>query len=205
MPNLWKRIHKLKAQLLDVRLGTGAATFPSAATATKEFPAITRLHLTYAQKIYGGHQGARHFWRNCLPRLKYHNPAVPMTVKQTTDQEGPASLTIYFSENLSKAASSSATGMTDQHAPAPSATEKTAVLDLKNLPYTDIWHNVKVLTGAQEVSPTTEEQAELKKVEQMRLKAVEDRKRVAGLRQAKKDQEKMLDQARGEVAKLRQS
>jgi large subunit ribosomal protein MRP49 len=128
-----------------------------------------------------------------------------MTVKQTTDQEGPASLTIYFSENLSKAASSNATDMTDQHAPAPSATEKTAVLDLKNLPYTDIWHNVKVLTGAQEVSPTTEEQMELKKVEQMRLKAVEDRKRVAGLREAKKDQEKMLEQARGEVAKLRQS
>ncbi|KAL2811090.1 50S ribosomal protein Mrp49 [Aspergillus granulosus] len=195
----------LKQQLLDVRIGTGAATFPSAATATKEFPAITRLHLTYARKIYGGHQGARHFWRNCLPRLKYHNPAIPMTVKQTTDQEGPAALTIYFSEHLSRTASANATNITDQHAPAPSATEKTTVMNLKDLTYTDIWHNLKTLTGAEEVPATETEQAELKKVVEMRQKAVEDRKRVAEIRQAKKDQEKMLEQARGEVAKLRQS
>ncbi|KAL3461362.1 CI-B8 domain-containing protein [Aspergillus heterothallicus] len=204
MPNLWKRLHKLKA-LLEVRIGTGAATLPTAATATKEFPAITRLHLTYAQKIYGGHQGARHFWRNCLPRLKYHNPAIPMTVKQTTNQEAPAALTIYFSENISSAASANATKLTDKHAPAPSASEKTTVMNLKDLNYTDIWHNLKTFTGAIELSPTKEEQSELKKVEEMRQKAVEDRKRVAEIRQAKKDQEKMLEQARGEVAKLRQS
>ncbi|KAL2865541.1 mitochondrial 54S ribosomal protein mL61 [Aspergillus lucknowensis] len=204
MPNLWKRIHKLRA-LLNVRVGTGAAILPSAATATKEFPAITRLHLTYARKIYGGHQGARHFWRNCFPRLKYHNPAVQMTVKQTADQEGPAALTIYFSENISNAASLSATTeIKDQHAPTPSATEKTAVMNLKDLTYTDIWQKVKLATGARDLVATPEEQAELQKIEQMRQNSEADRARVASIRQAKKDQELMLQQARGEVEKLKQ-
>lgn len=40
--------------------------------------------------------GPRKFWRENLPRLKYHNPAVPMVVNRTFDQEGPATLRIYL-------------------------------------------------------------------------------------------------------------
>ncbi|KAA8649779.1 hypothetical protein EYZ11_009077 [Aspergillus tanneri] len=203
MVNLFKRMRKLQS-LLNVRVGTGAAVFPTASSATKEFPAITRLHLTYASKIYGGHQGARHFWRNCLPRLKYHNPAVPMTVKQTSDQEGPAALTIYFAEQTSNAASLNPSTISDKHAPEPSSTEKTAVMDVKNLDYKEIWRKVKLMTGAQEIPATAEEEAELRKYEQMRQQADKDRARVAGIRQAKKDQERMLQEARGEVERLRE-
>ncbi|KAL3479486.1 50S ribosomal protein Mrp49 [Aspergillus californicus] len=203
MVNLMKRMRKLQTKLLNVRVGTGAALFPSAATSTKEFPAITRLHLTYAQKIYGGHQGARHFWRNCLPRLKYHNPAIPMTVKQTTDQEGPAALTIYFTEKISNAASLSPAKITDEHAPKPSETEKSAIVDLKNLDYKDIWNTVKIMTGAKEIPATAEEEAELNKVEQFKQQAVKDRARIASIRQAKKDQERMLKEARGEIESMK--
>ncbi|RDW94075.1 mitochondrial 54S ribosomal protein mL61 [Aspergillus mulundensis] len=202
MPNLMKRLRKLKT-VLNVRVGTGAAIFPSAATATPEYPAVTRLHLTYARKIYGGHQGARHFWRNCLTRLKYHNPGVPMTVKQTENQEGPASLTVYFAEKLSKAASLN-TADKDEHAPAPSATEKTATVDVRNLNYTDIWMKVKNMTGAQEVAATEKEQEELQKIEQEAQKSVKDRARIAAMRQAKLDHERMLAAAKGEAAKLSQ-
>ncbi|KAL2828977.1 CI-B8 domain-containing protein [Aspergillus cavernicola] len=204
MVNLAQRMRKLKTRLLNVRVGTGAAIFPSAATATKEFPAITRLHLTYAQKIYGGHLGARHFWRNCLPRLKYHNPAIPISVQQTKDQEGPAALTIYFAEKISNAASLTAAQATDKLAPKPSETEKTATVDLKNLDYKDIWTSVKMITGAQEVPATAEEEKQLQEVEQLRQRSIQDRARVAGIRQAKKDQERMLQEARGEVEKLKQ-
>ncbi|KAL4868570.1 hypothetical protein BDV12DRAFT_169333 [Aspergillus spectabilis] len=204
MVNLVKRMRKLQS-IVNVRVGTGAAVFPSAATATKEFPAITRLHLTYAQKIYNGHQGARHFWRNCLPRLKYHNPAIQMTVKQTTDQEVPATLTVYFAEKLSNAASVSAETVKDEHAPAPTETEKTAILDLRHLAYTDIWKKLKTVTGAQEVLATAAEEAQLEKVAEWRVRSKEDQARVAAIRQAKKDQELMLQQARGEVEKLKSS
>ncbi|KAE8350847.1 CI-B8 domain-containing protein [Aspergillus coremiiformis] len=203
MVNLFKRMRKLKT-ILNVRVGTGAAILPSAASATKEFPAITRLHLTYARKMYGGHQGARHFWRNCLPRLKYHNPGIQMTVKQTEEQEGPAALTIYFAGRASNAASLTAAAVEDKHAPAPESTEKTAAVDLKNLDYKEIWNKVKMMTGAQEVPTTPEEEAELQKFEQMRQQSEKDRVRIATMRQAKKDQERMLQEARGEIEKLKQ-
>ncbi|KAI2817586.1 hypothetical protein CBS63078_5014 [Aspergillus niger] len=205
MVNLFKRMRKLKTRLLNIQVGAGAATLPTVSTASKEFPAITRLHLTYARKIYGGHQGARHFWRNCLPRLKYHNPAIPMTVRQTEEQDGPAALTIYFAERASNAASLlSAKDVTDKHAPAPGEAEQTAVLDVKNLDYKDIWAKVKNMTGAQEIQATPEQESELQKLEQLKQQSDKDRARIAAIRQAKADQERMLQEARGEVEKLRQ-
>ncbi|RAL09639.1 mitochondrial 54S ribosomal protein mL61 [Aspergillus homomorphus CBS 101889] len=205
MVNLFKRMRKLKT-ILNVRVGEGAAILPAAASATKEFPAITRLHLTYARKMYNGHQGARHFWRNCLPRLKYYNPAIPMTVRQTDDQEGPAALTVYFAQQASKTAGLLATAeLKDTHAPAPADNETAAALDVRGLGYSEIWTKVKKLTGAEEVPATAEELAELKELERLRAKAVEDRARIAALRQAKKDQERMLQEARGELEKMRQS
>ncbi|KAJ5570567.1 uncharacterized protein N7459_009997 [Penicillium hispanicum] len=205
MVNLFKRMRKLKT-ILDVRVGTGAAIFPSLATATKEFPAVTRLHLTYARKIYGGHQGARHFWRNCLPRLKYHNPGVRMTVQQTAEQEGPAALTIYFAERVGSTANAIAGSkqITDKHAPAPETDEKTAVVDVKGLSFEEIWSRVQASTGAEEITASPEDQAEAKRLADISAKAVKDRERIQAMRQAKKDQERMLAEARGEVEKLKQ-
>ncbi|KAJ5190363.1 uncharacterized protein N7498_009348 [Penicillium cinerascens] len=204
MVNLFKRMRKLKT-ILDVRVGTGAAIFPTLASANKEFPAVTRLHLTYAQKIYGGHQGARHFWRRCLPRLKYHNPGVKMTVRQTEEQEGPAALTIYFAERVGSTANAIAgkNQITDKHAPAPEASERTAVVDVKNLTWEEIWSRVQASTGAEEVPATAEDQAEQKKLQAISEKAVKDRERIQAMRQAKRDQERMLAEARGEVEKLK--
>ncbi|KAJ5532870.1 hypothetical protein N7494_009422 [Penicillium frequentans] len=204
MVNFLKRMRKLKT-MLDVRVGLGAALFPSQVTATKEFPAVTRLHLTYAKKIYGGHHGARLFWRQCLPRLKYHNPGVSMTVQQTEDQEGPAALTIYFNEQLSSTAAGLASKqLVDKHAPKPEATEKSVVVDLKNLDPKEIWTRVQASTGAADVPPSEEDLAEAKRLAAITEKAVGDRKRISAMRQAKKDQERMLAEARGEVEKLKQ-
>jgi len=35
-----------------------------------------------------------------LPRLKYHNPVIPMTVSRTRNQAGPATLSIFFGKQL---------------------------------------------------------------------------------------------------------
>ncbi|KAJ9203120.1 hypothetical protein DTO166G4_5546 [Paecilomyces variotii] len=204
MVNLFKRMRKLRSKILHVRVGPGAAILPSTNNASKDFPAVTRLHLTYARKLYGGHLGARHFWRNCLQRLKFYNPGIPMSVKQTDEQNGPAALTIYFAERASAAALKHSAHIKDQYAPAPQPNEKTAIIDTKDLDYKQIWQKVQEATGAQEVKATPEEEEELKKLEQMRIKSEEDRARVIGIRQAKKDQERMLQEARGEVERLRQ-
>lgn len=92
----------------------------------------------------------------------------------------------------------------DKHAPAPGEAEKTAVVDLKDLDWKKIWDKVKIMTGAKEVQATEQEEQEMKKWEQMAVQSVKDRERNAKIRQAKKDQERMLQEARGEVERLRQ-
>ncbi|CAG7990111.1 unnamed protein product [Penicillium salamii] len=204
MVNLFKRLRKLQT-ILQTKVGTGAAIFPSIASATKEFPAVTRLHLTYARKIDNGHMGARHFWRNCLPRLKYHNPGVGMSVKQTDDQAGPAALTIYFAaEKAGSAAIALANErkVTDSLAPSPEANEQSVVLDLRNYTYKQIWDRVQLMTDAKVVNPTGEDVALQQKLDAITKKSGPDRERVNSIRQAKQDQERMLAMARGEVEKV---
>ena len=92
----------------------------------------------------------------------------------------------------------------DSHAPQPGSNEKTVVLNVKDQDYKSIWSNLKAATGAQDVAPTAEETAEIQKWEQMRAQSEKDRERVVGIRQAKKEQEMILEKARGEVQKLRQ-
>lgn len=189
--------------MLQAKIGTGAAIFPSLASASKEFPAVTRLHLTYARKIDQGHAGARHFWRNCLPRLKYHNPGVPMSVTQTSNQQGPAALTIYFAERVGSAATALANEkkVIDELAPAPEANEQSAVLDIKNRTYQQIWDRVQAMTNAKVVPANSEDIALSQKLAEIKKRSGPDRLRVQAIRQAKKDQERMLAEARGQVDK----
>jgi len=128
-----------------------------------------------------------------------------MTVKQTDEQDGPAALTIYFAETIGTgAAEAHAASIQDNYAPAALSTEKSIVIDAKGLDYTEIWKRVKNATGAEDLSATPEELAEVEKYNRMDERSKVDRVRVAAIRQAKKDQERMLQEARGEVEKLKQ-
>lgn len=71
---------------MNVRNGPGAAKLP---------PNVTKIHMEFAHKWNDGHYGSRNFWQDYLPRLKYHNPQVPMVVNRTREQHGPATLSIY--------------------------------------------------------------------------------------------------------------
>ena len=61
-----------------------------------------------------------------------------------------------------------------------------------------------MMTGAKDVAATEAEEAEIRKLEQMKVTSEKDRVRNVSIRQAKKDQERMLQEARGEVERLRQ-
>ncbi|KAI9885106.1 MAG: hypothetical protein M1823_003117 [Watsoniomyces obsoletus] len=88
MVGVAKRMTKLAA-LVELRTGPGAAILP---------PNVKRIHMDFAFKIDQGHRGPRHFWRHYLPRLKYYNPAIPMTVHRRTAQDSPALMTIFFND-----------------------------------------------------------------------------------------------------------
>ncbi|KAK2757671.1 hypothetical protein FQN54_004640 [Arachnomyces sp. PD_36] len=207
MVNLIQRMRKLN-QLLSIRLGPGAAILPSPTTPSKSLGPITRLHLSYAQKIYGGHHGARKFWRICLPRLKYHNPAVPMTVKQTKEPADPAVMSIYYNTSSEEgtgagAAENKGAGIEDANAPKPGEGEAVLTLDMKNKTFEEVWRKFRDVTGAKEVQATEADKELIVEMEAHNVKAHRDREIVRVIHKENKDRERMLQEAKGMVEKMR--
>lgn len=112
-------------------------------------------------------------------------------------------MTIYFAEKAGSAATAVAneSKVTDKSAPAPEANEESVVLDLKNRTDKQIWDRLQIMTNAKIVHATAEDIEISKKLEAIKSKSGPDRERVQSMRQAKKDQERMLAVARGEVEK----
>lgn len=95
---------------MEIRNGPGAAKLPAN---------VTKIHMEFAHKWNDGNLGSRKFWRDHLPRLKYHNPQVPMIVNRTRDQHGPATLSIYVRGTGVAPAGAPASESTPVPAPAP--------------------------------------------------------------------------------------
>lgn len=115
-------------------------------------------------------------------------------------------MSIYFAEQASEAAKAVANEkkIEDSHAPAAEANEQAVVLNIKDFSYQQIWDRVQAITNAQKVSTTAEDTEQLKRWKDIQDKSAADRQRVNAIRQAKKDQERMLAVARGEVDKAKQ-
>lgn len=113
-------------------------------------------------------------------------------------------MTLYFAgEKAGSAAIALANErkITDSLAPATEAGEKSVVLDIRNYTYKQIWDRVQVMTNAKVVNPTGEDVAMQQKLDAIEKKSGPDRQRIQAIRQAKKDQERMLAEARGQVDK----
>ena len=170
----------LCSQLLDIRLGPGAAILPKD---------VKRIHMDFASKINDGHFGPRKFWKIYLPRLKYHNPAVSMTVNRTTDQKGPATLTVFF------------TSPADSISPVDSSVnERTEVLDMKHKQESEILGQLMKITRAKQVKPTEAEELELRQIEEEKVKSEEDRRRMAAVTGQRRREAELLAQAKASIA-----
>ncbi|KAK6504739.1 hypothetical protein TWF481_006678 [Arthrobotrys musiformis] len=137
MPSPTSRLRWLRAKLYSVRNGTGAAILP---------PNISRIALSFNYKSNNGHMGPRKFFRECLPRLKYHNPEVDMTVLRKDALEGPATLTIHFTDTPLPADSKS--GKKKQAAPIVRETSSTIDIDMLNRYPDDIMAELVEKTSA---------------------------------------------------------
>lgn len=177
--------------------------------------------------VYG-----RKFWRHYLPRLKYHNPAIPMIVERTTDTTAPATMTLTFapSSNPSPASSpapiQSTASPTQSTAPTSSGTSQPQSkpqqaqtpgapsseglasrihsIDMKGRHESEILKELlKVCEGAVEIKATAEEEAELRAMDEQRVKSERDSKRSRLVRDEIKRKEDMLRQAKGELVRER--
>lgn len=158
---------------------------------------VTRIHLDFAFKFNDGHFGARKVWRGFLPRLKYHNPAVSMTVNRSQDNTGPATLTIFYGAPKDSAPSPSTTQDTPtaEHRPF----ERTETINMKHKHEADILSELVDLTRATPVVATPEEEAELQQLADEEKRSAADRIRNAAYSEQKRQEKALLDQARGAV------
>jgi large subunit ribosomal protein MRP49 len=150
----------------------------------------------------------RKFWRNCLPRLKYYNPAVPMTVNRTTNQTGPALMTVHFTSPEAAATIkpeiSSTTTKQTSTGPVPESkagppTERTEVINMKHRQDSEILEQLLKLTKAKVVRATAEEQREIQEMEEQNARSERDATMMAEVNATKKREAEILEQARGEV------
>ncbi|MCJ1253432.1 hypothetical protein MMC24_001243 [Lignoscripta atroalba] len=182
--------------LLAIRLGPGAAVLPHD---------VKRIHLDFAYKLNDGHFGARKFWQNYLPRLKYHNPAISMTINRSTDQTGPATLSIFFapaptstSPTASPAPASSTSTSTPPSEHTPS--DRTESIDMKHKHESDILLQLMKITRAMPVEATADEEEELQQLEEQRKRSEQDALRMAEVNEKRRREQALLQQARGNIA-----
>ena len=156
------------------------------------------LHLATHQLIYRD----RKFWRENLPRLKYHNPAVPMIVNRHNQNQKKPTLSIYLRkpdastpapETRSQPASSRSNL---SKATPPDADEKIITVDMTEKHSSHILEFVLAETRAVPLKPTKEEIRELQEIDAMARQAEVDRARMRGLREEKQREEDMLKRAR---------
>ncbi|TKA32952.1 hypothetical protein B0A50_01178 [Salinomyces thailandicus] len=200
MVSLPQRMRKLQTRLLAIRLGSGALVLPKD---------VKRIHMRFARHIDGGHMGPRKFWRHELVRLKYHNPAVPMTIDRTAESTDAAIMSIHFAPSESSPQTSdsatsspapvqSTTGSTTPSAHAP--TERVQTIDMKHRTDSEILQEVIRLTKAFPVEPTPEEQEEMRLLEEQRVRSTRDSKLSQEVRARQKREQELLEQARGDLA-----
>ncbi|KAI0973003.1 CI-B8 domain-containing protein [Xylaria arbuscula] len=209
MVNPGKRMNILRA-LLDLRHGPGAAILP---------PEITRIHLDFALRWNNGHFGPRKFWKICLPRLKYWNPAVPVLVNQSNNQDGPAIMSIYFRQTSSSSDPVSTTeavrnmlplaqqphsSTTNEHpAPPPEEDEKVVTINMQNIHSDLILSEFLAKTGATLIHPTPDEQVEMRQVQEREERGAVDRAIVKKYIDDKRRDERMLALAKQEAEAIK--
>ena len=132
-----------------------------------------------------------------------------MTINRTTDQMGPATMTIHFAdlttaENTTPNVSSTTTTQTSTAPVAKSTsmapTERTATIDMKHRDQSQILAQLLAITKAVPVEPTEEESEQTRELEEQQRLREQDSKRSKAVNKRRKRTEAMLAQARGEVA-----
>ncbi|KAK6083590.1 hypothetical protein SCUP234_02275 [Seiridium cupressi] len=175
-------------------------------------PEITKIHMDFAMRWNEGHFGPRKFWKQCLPRLKFWNPAIPMLINRHTNQAGPATMSVYFRQSaaatskhpplpLAQQPHSSTTGETP--APAPEEGERVVTIEMKNQHSDAILAEFLHKTGATLIHPTAEERSEMVQVEELKERGAVDRAIMKKWLDTKRAEERMLAKAKEEAEAIR--
>lgn len=120
------------------------------------------------------HKTAHRIWREHLPRLKYHNPALRVVVNRAGESTSPATLTVGFANG----------------------TQETLNVGDKE---GDVVKQLLEVTSATPVLPTLSEQEEIKRIAAQNIKSEEARVQARLKRLETEREERLLAQARGQI------
>ncbi|KAF5853826.1 hypothetical protein GGP41_006609 [Bipolaris sorokiniana] len=202
MVHILSRMRKLR-ELLWIRCGPGALILP------KE---VSKISMEFNTKIYGGHRGARKFWREMLPRIKYRNPSVPIQISRHNDADGPALLHIYTASKTQPAAGTTNAPVAQQsdstppsgtpnarNTLVPDTSKPTYTINIKDQFESEILEALVAQTGAQEIKPTEQELAEMREIAEFKERSEADRVQVRERLLKERREAELLKLARGEV------
>ena len=127
-----------------------------------------------------------------------------MTVNRTLDQEGPATLTVFFASppKSSSATTSPAPSSSTNPSTAPSAhspADRVETIDMKHKHESEILSRLLELTKGTPYEASPDELAELRDVDDERRRSDKDREAQARLNEVKRQEKALLDLARGGV------
>ncbi|KAK8039111.1 hypothetical protein PG993_007522 [Apiospora rasikravindrae] len=186
-------------------------------------PEISRLHMDFALRWNDGHMGPRKFWKTCLPRLKFWNPAVPMIINRSSNNAGPATLSIYFRQAAAAAAAPTTpagsapkvnfvTPLAQQPhssttnecpAPLPEEGERVVTIEMKHQHSDAILQEFLQKTGATVLQPSPDELNEMRQAEDLKDRAAIDRSIMKKYIDDKRAEERLLARAREEAEAIR--
>ncbi|KAJ6781308.1 hypothetical protein PWT90_07086 [Aphanocladium album] len=190
MRSLGERLHLLR-KLLNLRMGPGAAILP---------PEVSQIHMDFAMRTHNGHMGAKKFWREILPRLKYNNPAVAMIVNRHSQNEQTPTMTVYIRSAkdgipfTTVQAASSRVGLSKAQPPA--SNERMVKIDMKDKQSTNILEQLIAQVGAVPLRPTPEDTTEWQSLEELRKESNASRDRMNAIKAEKQREATMLERAR---------
>nr|POE65947.1 54s ribosomal protein mrp49, mitochondrial [Quercus suber] len=197
--SLAARMRRLQDRLLNIRTGSGSYVLPAD---------IKRIHLRFAARNAGGHMGPRVFWHNQLVRLKYHNPAISMTVDRSCPNEESPILSIHYapqgnpsdstSPTSSPAATESSTSSTapSKHTP----TNAVRTIDMRMRTDSEILDELVKITQAKPVLLSEEDRETSRWLEEQRQESASHRKGSLRVKAKVQREKELLRQAQGDMA-----
>ena len=123
-----------------------------------------------------------------------------MTVNRTEDQQGPATLTVFFAPpSKSSATALPAPSSSTDPSTAPSdhtPSDRIESIDMKHKHESEILSHLLELTKGQPYEMTTDERMELREVEDFKRSSARDREAQARLNEVRRQEQALLDSAR---------
>ncbi|KAI8935024.1 hypothetical protein NX059_008688 [Plenodomus lindquistii] len=173
---------------------------------------VSKISMEFNTKIYGGHRGARKFWREMLPKIKYRNPAVPIEINRHTDPAGPSLLHIFTHTKTQPTTSTTSSPIAQQPSSSPPSTTPnprntmvpdttppTYTLNIKDQQEGEILEALlKTVPGIQEVTPLEEELEKMRELKEQEERSEKDRVLMRETLMKERREQELLKLARGE-------